>query len=606
VKPQTANPHDKPVLDEEAFQQLLSAAYVLQQHKDRLQLGDEPESGFAKTLTRLLEIQEEVRARQLDLQAAATLIVRRVREITSASGAAIGLLDDDQLEYYAASGNAAAEAGSRTPFDSTLAAECLRTGLVLQSPDAQTDQRLTLQLCHRLNVGALIAAPINQDGKVVGAFELHFSASHSFQEHDVRTCQLLAALVAEVITRNALHAEASASPGAAAEFKTLSEATAGPSFAGERASLLAALNKIKPQLERLVGEAAVPPAVPAPPVAAPEAEPTIEPQDVGLICPVCLGCGNQLEADQLFCGVCGTARPEENSDASKSTWGSLWELQRKAEKSHSGSFGESLDPDGLDLLPSELENLVAQVAKKPIQTQPSKPLELGRSGIASVPVYESPDPSQEAERNGEQRLATHDSLDLADSGISPDFGLQPPAPNPRSAAGQAARPVWPKVQAGPAASAPSTTAPKTGELPEAQRKRSAWLAEKWQSQRANVYVGAAALLLLAVLSGWLTPAPPLANPGPTVRASGVHRRKAPPKPELSFLDQLLVDLGLAEAPPPPAEAGNPDTRVWIDVHTALYYCPGSELFGKTPGGRFTTQGNAEQDAFQPATRKPCE
>jgi hypothetical protein len=51
--------------------------------------------------------------------------------------------------------------------------------------------------------------------------------------------------------------------------------------------------------------------------------------------------------------------------------------------------------------------------------------------------------------------------------------------------------------------------------------------------------------------------------------------------------------------------GNPDTEVWVDVHTALYHCPGSELYGKTPDGRMTTQRDAQQDQFEPANRKAC-
>ena len=69
---------------------------------------------------------------------------------------------------------------------------------------------------------------------------------------------------------------------------------------------------------------------------------------------------------------------------------------------------------------------------------------------------------------------------------------------------------------------------------------------------------------------------------------------------------LLIGLGLAEAPPAPIYEGNPDTKVWVDVHTALYYCPGSSLYGKSVGGRFTSQRDARQDSFQPATRHACD
>jgi hypothetical protein len=69
---------------------------------------------------------------------------------------------------------------------------------------------------------------------------------------------------------------------------------------------------------------------------------------------------------------------------------------------------------------------------------------------------------------------------------------------------------------------------------------------------------------------------------------------------------MLVELGLAEVPEPPESKGNPDTQVWVDLQTALYYCPGADLYGKTPKGKFAAQRDAQLDQFQPASRKPCE
>lgn len=76
---------------------------------------------------------------------------------------------------------------------------------------------------------------------------------------------------------------------------------------------------------------------------------------------------------------------------------------------------------------------------------------------------------------------------------------------------------------------------------------------------------------------------------------------------LTWFESLLVKLGVAEVPAKaPSFAGNPDIKVWVDVHTALYYCPGSDLYGKTPDGRFSSQRDAQQDQFEPATRAACE
>jgi len=103
------------------------------------------------------------------------------------------------------------------------------------------------------------------------------------------------------------------------------------------------------------------------------------------------------------------------------------------------------------------------------------------------------------------------------------------------------------------------------------------------------------LLLLIVLSGWgMRPAENHVQP------------KNPPQPSLTLFEKLLVSLGLAETPPAPVYLGNPNAQVWVDLHTALYYCAGSDLYGKTPGGKFTTQRDAQMDQFEPAARKNCD
>jgi hypothetical protein len=98
--------------------------------------------------------------------------------------------------------------------------------------------------------------------------------------------------------------------------------------------------------------------------------------------------------------------------------------------------------------------------------------------------------------------------------------------------------------------------------------------------------------------------------GATGRAStasgSTNRRNPSPDADLSTFDKLLISLGLAEAPETPEYKGNPATQVWVDLHTALYYCPGSDLYGKTPKGKFASQRDAQLDQFEPAYRKTCD
>jgi ribosomal protein L40E len=82
---------------------------------------------------------------------------------------------------------------------------------------------------------------------------------------------------------------------------------------------------------------------------------------------------------------------------------------------------------------------------------------------------------------------------------------------------------------------------------------------------------------------------------------------APRRPALGLWERALIKLGIAEAPAPTIHfQGDPSVQVWIDPHSALYYCPGEEQYGKAADGRFSTQREAQMDRFDPAGRSACE
>jgi hypothetical protein len=120
-----------------------------------------------------------------------------------------------------------------------------------------------------------------------------------------------------------------------------------------------------------------------------------------------------------------------------------------------------------------------------------------------------------------------------------------------------------------------------------------WLRERWRHHHANIYLGAAGLIFAAALFSLFTAPAPVAH-------------KNPAEAQLTAFEKLMVNLGLAEAPPAPVYLGNPARQVWVDLHTALYYCPGSELYGKTAGGKYETQRSAQLDQFESASRRACD
>jgi putative methionine-R-sulfoxide reductase with GAF domain len=568
----TTTSNGKPLLDADSFQKLLAAAFVLQEHNDQLQSkpadrvnGESrkpteaadildtahlsPETvpaNYTQTLGRIVATQQQIHMEQLNLQEALNLIAERALQLTGAGGTAVGLMEQQKLVYRAASGSATTLLGTEVDLDSSLSARCLATGESIQCANADSANHIDAGLCRKTGIKAIIAVPIFYQGKVSGSIELRSASPNAFHEHDVRTCQLMAGLVTEAMAR-------------AAEMEWKQALTA------ERATMLEALDRLNPQLQRLAGE--------------PEFRDERRGGSVGAagaaVAPAmddltpCIGCGNFLEADQLFCGQCGTERPSKKRGDLQSKWASMWE---RSQTSSPGSAPES-----------------------PAKAWP------GSAGEWES-IVSGLDTSADGSDLGQPSVA--------DSSLQSGAAFQPQLATVAGTAEQVVDPALPNAS-------PWGSATKAKNWLDLQRKKGSGgaLIQLWKSRRADIYLGLAVILVIVALPWiiWSKPSTPTSGSSNPVVASADNpangaspRRKKPPEPKLSMMEQLLVSMGLAEPPPVPVYTGNPNTRVWVDLHTALYYCPGTDLYGKTPKGKFTNQRDAQMDQFEPAYRRACD
>jgi len=530
---------EKPALDEATFQQLLEAAHVLQEQK-AFEVASRPSPDPAQALAEIVETQEFLRSQASDLQVAANVIVERLQKITHATGVAVAVVRENRLEYYAATGDAANLAGSSLPMDSSL------------SPDGQLSTEFSREHADKPSM----ALPLHHEGNLAGLLEIRFADADSIPEPEMRSCQLMAGLMTEAIAR-----------AADKEWRQ--------TLAAERAAMLEALERIKPQLERLaVGPAksSTAPAAEAVESAKSVVESAAETRP-GVSVPlsefsaksghdtICPQCGYQFGEQELFCGRCGTARPTATlpSGDLQSKWASLWHLQQAAENKQREE--EEKDSEGVEVSsPAIAEPRLSPELSHELSPELKKMIE--RFSDESSELETAPDSDSGLMISGE---TAEDAAPVPQS-------VQEPAKSPSA---------W-------------GSATKAREWLESLHPKSSggiWLAK----HRADLYVGAALVLLLIVLSGW------------GMRPAEYNvQSKNPAQPSLTLFEKLLVSLGLAETPPAPVYLGNPNAQVWVDLHTAQYYCSDSELYGKTAGGKFTTQRDAQMDQFEPAARKNCD
>jgi len=576
----------KPVPDEQTLGKLLEAAYVLQEHNREMRMpefrprlkpdqvaaedrasalwspspqANPPEpalpSDNASTLGKIVETQHQIQFRRLQFESALKLVAERVCEMTNATGAAVGILERKTVRYRAIAGRGAPSLGSIVPIDKAMLAPCLNTGEVFQCADASEELLLDADECKRRGIQSLITVPVFHDGGIAGGLELYYATRNAFTEQNVHTCQLMAGLVAEALARE-------------------EEVAWKKSLVSERAAMLEALEKLQPNLAALVERPAE------------KDTSSAEPPLTSAHRYSCRKCGHRLMSDEQFCGQCGTPRAGDYEPPNmQSKVASIWQMQESQKRVAASEPAQNASEKAAatrDILQQE-SSLVHALKQAIPELFTSAELELTEENQEAV---ETPAPKEVQEIAG---IENEDIQEEADKGSheSPDRSQALAKPKSRHPAD------WSSAASARAFLEQLTSGKRTGRL-----------LQLWNAHRGDIYLGVAVILVACVIRWGLWPNHPVKATGTPAAATATQQKPAPDV-SLSFFDRVLIQLGLAEAPAPPQDKGNPGVQVWVDTRTALYYCPGADLYGKTPQGKFNTQRQAQLDQFEPAYRKAC-
>lgn len=544
---------------------------------------------YTATLAQIVGTQHQIRARHLELENSMSLVAQRVIEIAKAGGAAIGFLDEarQRVRYRGVAGRMTLPAGTEVAVDKALCAASLRTGQIIRCPDVNPEFLFDPEECRRRGIQAMIVVPIFHEGGIAGGLELYYASTQAFTEDDVHTCQLMAGLITEALARE-------------------DELGWKKSLANERAVMLEALERLKPNLAAL----AETPSVKA---AGARGAAIRNPASANISTPptfICRKCGHKLLGQEQFCGKCGLRRGNDPDSSRRSNYeapsmqsklASLWEVQDDVQEAIRKTVVDSPVNGDLSLVspplsdPALPEKPLADSIEEEMPELFAAPERRAAAGREKMPEPEHLPESASLELKGGA-----DNLDLTIPQVAEplvDSSLEVEKEIPGETA--LLKPV-PATNWNSALSARQFLEQLAGtEHPGA-------LARFWRARRGDIYLAIAVILVAAVIRWGIWSNHSVgATVKPTPTAAAGHRNAAPDA-DLSLFDRMLISLGLADPPAAPEYKGNPDTQVWVDLHTALYYCPGSDLYGKTAKGKFATQRDAQLDQFEPAYRKACD
>jgi hypothetical protein len=123
------------------------------------------------------------------------IITRSAQHLTDASGAALAISDGKSMVCRASSGATAPSVGAQGSMESGFTGSCVRTRNVQRCDDTEADLRVNADVCRSLGIRSILGVPIIDSHGVTGILEVLSSEPNAFDDGDVNSVSLLAALV---------------------------------------------------------------------------------------------------------------------------------------------------------------------------------------------------------------------------------------------------------------------------------------------------------------------------------------------------------------------------------------------------------------------------
>lgn len=147
-------------------------------------------------LFEIIKVQTEVAQQGMDIGNIMDLVVQRTQVITSAEGACVELIEQNELVYSAASGMAKKFLGLRLDIENSLSGECIKMRAPLICNDIEKDNRVNKNACRQIGINSMIVIPLIYDNEVVGVLKVLSAKVDYFNQEDINILELMSGLIA--------------------------------------------------------------------------------------------------------------------------------------------------------------------------------------------------------------------------------------------------------------------------------------------------------------------------------------------------------------------------------------------------------------------------
>lgn len=160
---------------------------------------------LAARLAAIVKTQEAVASADLDLEKIRQIVVHEVLELTSADGAVVEGIREDEIIYQTAAGSLAPHVGTLFDLEGSLSGLCVAQKSMLRCDDAELDPRVNREISSITGTRSIIVVPLLHEGNAVGVLKVVSVRPNRFSDLDAYSMQLIAGIIGASIAHAAVY-----------------------------------------------------------------------------------------------------------------------------------------------------------------------------------------------------------------------------------------------------------------------------------------------------------------------------------------------------------------------------------------------------------------
>ncbi len=149
----------------------------------------------ASQFSHLIDAQRRIAQAEPHLNTRLQILMRSAQELIRASGAAVGQVDGEWIQYSAACGTLVECIGRRLPRAGSLVGKAVREAVPQFCADSEADPDIDLAISRQMGVRSFIVLPLIYNRVVVGVLTVASTAPDAFSADDQTLAEVMASIV---------------------------------------------------------------------------------------------------------------------------------------------------------------------------------------------------------------------------------------------------------------------------------------------------------------------------------------------------------------------------------------------------------------------------